>query len=548
MTYTPQSFTMLTRVELSGAPRGASGVYVRAPGAPYYTLLNPTSGGAMVMYQHTERVPKSALVEVAGRTVIIPPAERPTLAAGAVETFDVVMSWIISPAQLLRTGDGMLKTRPLFESKSDAILFRKASSSPVGGSWVYSTGGHWLSSGETKCTGMVAFQHPSELVVSGLDIGTPYSVLCGLYKRVNPPGRTAPSSGSRASSAARAPAPQSSKFGARPPLKRLLTDETLGAASSTADGTAGGAFPVYEGVRGVGWAAYPERRVYLFRTNAGRWVISWVDQIHKAAPLCWIRSASFGCVAPANATRGGRRSRADTMGEDETGGETASDCEQLGSPHGSADPYESDATEREHRDTSATPTSFTYEVASPGVGWAGNERVTICATRRAVEELRAAGATASADAGAAPAVPAAAAAAAPSAPLAKKRRANSVEDLHALAQPPTPMVAPLLPPLGSLSPLPYNDARSSSSSASGGAASRIGSSFSTYSALPHRHSGVDISLPDYLAPSPRGPMFGGAFGAPPHGASLQSSLGLGVGPGDMALALGGGAHRAASAS
>ena len=47
---------MLARVQLTGAPRGASGVYVRAHAAKYYTLLNPPSGGAMVMYQHTQKV------------------------------------------------------------------------------------------------------------------------------------------------------------------------------------------------------------------------------------------------------------------------------------------------------------------------------------------------------------------------------------------------------------------------------------------------------------------------------------------------------------
>jgi hypothetical protein len=533
---------MLARVQLTGAPRGASGVYVRAHAAKYYTLLNPPSGGAMVMYQHRERVPMAALVEVAGRTVIVPPAERPAVAADAVEACDVVMSWIISPARQLRTGEGMLKTRPLFESKTDATLFREASSSPVGGRFVYSTGGHWLSSGETKCVALGALQHPSELVVSGLDLGTPYSDLCGLYKRVNPSGCT--SSASSALSAARAPAP--SKFGARPPLKRLLTDETLAAASATADGTAGGAFPVYEGVRGVGWAAYPERRVYLFRTNAGRWVISWADQINKSAPLCWIRTASVGRVGPANMTRGGGRSRADTMGDDETGGETASDCEQLGSPHGSADPYESDATVHEHGDAGATPPSFAYEVASPGVGWAENTRVTICATRLAVEELRAAGATSSADGGAAPAVPAAAATAAPCAPLAKKRRANALKDLHALAQPPTPMPAPLLQALGALSPLPY-EARSwatsaSASAAASAAAGGAGRSSSAYGALPYahrsahahvvQHGAFDISLPNVLAPSPR---------AADQRALSGGGLTFGVGA-DMALDIGYDAH------
>lgn len=531
----------------------ASGIYERTS-ATHFSLVGAARGREMVIYLHEKTVASADVATLAGGFVVhVAGQAKAPLPRSSAALDDVEMCWIVARPEQMFTGLGMFKTKSLFKSR-DETLFEAAKASPAGAPFLFNTGGHWIVSSGTRCDYPSAPSAPCELLVSGLDIGTPYSVLCGLYKRVEKPGaRRARKTPTAAAPPQPAPtaAASGAKFGPRQPLKRLLTDERLGAAQPVRAGD--DEFPVYEGVQGVGWAAMPDRPVYLFRTRAGRWVISWADQIDKAAPLCWIRSAGFGAVAPANVAAASANNSLQHRSP-KFDDETASDSEaaMLGSPSGAmCDPYDSDATEASASAASAsaaaassasaprlTGVTFPYEVASATEGWAPNACVTVQATARAAALLRAEAASpspssranANANAAAAQAQAQEAAESGRTPPPAKKRR-TEIGSLPSLAMPSPASVASTLPSLpsllaanklGALSPLPYSAA-----------------AYSVQAVLPiqqHRDrvenlastvDRIDLSLPQSLAPSPRSHfLFGQSMGL----AGLGTLGGLGQQP------------------
>lgn len=216
-------------------------------------------------------------------------------------------------------------------------------------------------------------------MVEVVGLRSPYESLCGKYRYrgIEPAAK---------SDVIPTKTHKSSNFGSRPTVHRLLSEEAP-SLKTKADAILA-TFPTFEGLEGVGWDSQPNRKVYLFRTSRGRWVISFADEIGKPAPLCWIRSSNTS-YTPVNV------------------------CDESAC----FEPEDSESTVSED-----VPLSFEYEIATPEFGF-----------QRSNVQIRAAGKV-------------------------KSRRQNKNAENQSENTRPRYVRSyrpPLLPQLGSISPLPF---------------------------------------------------------------------------------------------